>query len=60
MLVKPVMLLPGRFKLATRPISTGSVAVPKTIGMVSVNGPNAVALDDHGNALAQSVRAFRE
>ena len=37
MLVIPVMLPPGRARLATRPVSTGSAAtLPVTIGMVAV------------------------
>src|SRR6516225_10549455 len=36
MLVKPVMLPPGRARLATRPIPTGSPALMKTIGIVEV------------------------
>src|SRR5262245_14693316 len=34
--VTPVRLPPGRFQLATRPSSTGSPAVPNTIGIVVV------------------------
>ena len=34
--VTPVTLPPGRFRLATRPVATGSSAVEKTIGMVVV------------------------
>src|SRR5262249_33867178 len=34
--VTPVMLPPGRFKLATSPSLTGSVPAPKTIGIVVV------------------------
>jgi hypothetical protein len=34
--VKPVRLPPGRFKLATSPVSIGSDPVVKTIGIVSV------------------------
>jgi len=37
MVLKPVTLLPGRPKLATRPASTGSGPTPvKTIGIVEV------------------------
>jgi len=32
----PVMLPPGRFKLATRPLSTGPNAMVDTIGIVAV------------------------
>ena len=35
-MVNPVRLPPGRAKLATRPFSTGSVPVSKTIGIVKV------------------------
>ena len=35
-LVTPVKLPPGRFRLATSPILTGSTATAKTIGMVTV------------------------
>src|SRR5262245_64187956 len=38
--VTPVRLPPGRFRLATRPISTGSAMVVKTIGMVAVVAVN--------------------
>src|SRR5262249_5724583 len=34
--VKPVMFPPGRLKLATKPICTGSAAFEKTIGIVAV------------------------
>ena len=34
--VTPVRFPPGRFKLATRPASTGSAPVRKTIGIVAV------------------------
>src|SRR5262245_7783917 len=34
--VTPVILPPGRFKLETKPICTGSLVVVKTIGMVAV------------------------
>ena len=33
---RPVTLPPGRARLATRPVPTGSPAVPKTIGMTDV------------------------
>jgi hypothetical protein len=36
MLVTPVALPPGRFKLATSPASMGSAAVARTIGIVAV------------------------
>ena len=36
MLVAPVMLPPGRFRLATTPNSTGSLPIEKTIGIVVV------------------------
>jgi len=32
----PVMLPPGRFKLATKPASTGSLPAVKTMGMLAV------------------------
>jgi hypothetical protein len=32
----PVMLPPGRLRLATRPSATGSPPIPKTIGIVAV------------------------
>jgi hypothetical protein len=35
-LVKPVMLPPGRGKLATKPLPTGSETITKTMGMVRV------------------------
>jgi hypothetical protein len=35
-MVAPVKLPPGWFKLATKPICTGSLVVVKTIGMVAV------------------------
>jgi hypothetical protein len=35
-LAMPVRFAPGRLRLATRPNATGSLAVPKTIGMVVV------------------------
>ena len=34
--VTPVRLPPGRFRLATSPTSTGSLPIPKTIGIVAV------------------------
>jgi len=40
--VKPVMLPPGRGKLATKPLPTGSATVAKTIGMVRVCCSSAV------------------
>ena len=33
---RPVTLPPGRARLATRPLPTGSVTVTKTIGMTAV------------------------
>ena len=42
-LVTPVRLPPGRFRLATSPILTGSVAIAKTIGMVTVAALAATA-----------------
>ena len=41
--VTPVRLPPGRFRLATRPICTGSAIVVKTIGMVVVAAFAAIA-----------------
>jgi hypothetical protein len=41
--VTPVRLPPGRFRLATRPICTGSAMVVKTIGMVVVAAFAAIA-----------------
>ena len=38
-----VRLPPGRFRLATRPICTGSAMVVKTIGMVAVAAFAAIA-----------------
>jgi len=35
-LLAPVMLPPGRFRLATTPNSTGSLPIEKTIGIVVV------------------------
>jgi hypothetical protein len=43
--VTPVILRPGRFKLATRPGLIGSPAVSKTIGMVAVAAWAARAAD---------------
>ena len=48
-LVTPVMLPPGRFRLATRPISTGSLPVTKTIGIVVV-ADFAASAETLGNA----------
>ena len=42
-LVTPVRLPPGRFRLATSPILTGSAATAKTIGMVAVAALAAIA-----------------
>ena len=44
-LVTPVRFPPGRFRLATRPSVTGSVAVSNTIGIVAVA---AFAANDEG------------
>ena len=45
-LVTPVTLLPGRFRLATSPTLTGSVAAEKTIGSVVVSAFAASADED--------------
>jgi hypothetical protein len=39
----PVALPPGRLRLPTSPVSTGSVAVTKTIGMIAVAALAATA-----------------
>ena len=44
-LVTPVKFPPGRFRLATRPSATGSLAVSNTIGIVAVA---AFAATDEG------------
>ena len=43
----PVTLLPGRFRLATNPIATGSAASVVTIGMVEVAAFTATAARQH-------------
>ena len=45
-LVTPVTLPPGRFRLATSPTLTGSVAAEKTIGSVVVSAFAASADED--------------
>ncbi|MFZ0649917.1 MAG: hypothetical protein WAZ97_03390 [Pseudolabrys sp.] len=55
MKLTPVILPPGRLRLATMPASTGSVPAEKTIGMVGVAAfaaravavPNALTNDRH-------------
>ena len=42
--VKPVTLLPGRAKLATKPLPIGSATIAKTMGMVSVCCSSAVVV----------------
>ena len=42
-MVAPVKLPPGWFRLATKPICTGSLVVVKTIGMVAVAAFAALA-----------------
>ena len=47
----PVALPPGRLRLATNPMSTGSLPIAKTIGMLDVA---ALAASPAGIALAKS------
>src|SRR5215831_20858935 len=63
----PVKLPPGRLRLATRPISTGSAPTPKTIGTVAVIAFAASAAvcarrgGDHGHSpLHQIAHQFRQ
>ena len=58
--VTPVRLPPGRFRLATRPTSTGSAAISKTIGMVVVAAFAASAAgrpvcDNHGHLTTNEI-----
>src|ERR1700724_733931 len=55
----PVMLPPGRLKLAISPAFTGSVPLTVTIGIEEVAGEGrdiATAGDDHGDLLADQVK----
>ena len=61
--VTPVTLPPGRFRLATRPICTGSLAVVKTMGIVVVAAfaarcPGRIG-DDHGHLTTNQLSRHR-
>ena len=58
---KPVTLPPGRGKLATKPLPTGSATVAKTIGMVRVCCSSAVVVGVRKNEVGlQRDEFFRE
>jgi ABC-type uncharacterized transport system substrate-binding protein len=58
MKLTPVRLPPGRARLATRPNSTGSVPLLKTIGIVEV--ALLAASTEEPPVSAQSLTAFRQ
>ena len=61
--VTPVVLPPGRFRLATRPSFTGSLPPVKTIGSAPVTGLEARAvgvIEDELDVLIEELRRERD